>query len=239
VQLLRVGLGVVLLSLSLAAPVAAGPFEDGLAAAKRGDYATALQLWRPLAEQGRAGAQYNLGLLYRAGRGVPQDYPTAAAWFRKAADQGLVNAQSDLGVMYENGLGGLPRDFTEALNWFRKAADQGDAIAQGNIADMYKNGRGVPRDFAEAANWYRKAAEQGYAPAQYNLGLLYTNGQGVPQDYVQAHMWFSLSDIASDRDSEINSLARNHRAEIEAKMTTEQIAQAQALAAAWVPAWAK
>lgn len=190
---------------------------------------------RRLADQGVAGAQYNLGVMYKKGQGVPQDYAEAAKWFRKAAEQGRADAQSNLGMMYENGLGGLPRDFSEALNWFHKAADQGDAIAQGNLADMYENGRGVPQDFTEAASWYRKAADQAYALAQYNLGLLYTDGRGVPQDYVQAHMWFSLSAL----DSETKASALNHRGEIEAVMTTEQIAQAQALAAAWAPSWAK
>jgi uncharacterized protein len=191
----------------------------------------AVSACRRLADQGVAGAQYNLGVMYRKGQGVPQDYAEAAKWFRKAAEQGRADAQSNLGIMYANGLGGLPRDFSEALNWFHKAADQGDAIAQGNLADMYENGRGVPRDFTEAASWYRKAAEQRYALAQYKLGLLYTDGRGVPQDYVQAHMWFSLSAL----DGETEASALNHRAEIEAKMTTEQIARAQALFAAWEP----
>lgn len=195
----------------------------------------AVSACRRLADQGLAGAQQNLGNMYRKGQGVPQDYAEAAKWFRKAAEQGRADAQSNLGKMYENGLGGLPRDYGEALNWFRKAADQGDAIAQGNLADMYENGRGVPQDSTEAASWYRKAADQGYALAQYNLGLLYTDGRGVPQDYVQAHMWLSLSAL----NSEIEASALNHRGEIEVKMTTEQIAQAQALFAAWKPAWAK
>jgi TPR repeat protein len=126
-NIVNVGLLGLVLSLSHAAPVVAGSFEDGQAAAKNGDYATALQLWRPLAESGDA-------------------------------------------------------------------------------------------------------------RAQYNLGLLYANGQGVPQDYVQAHMWFNLSAVASYYvDNELHFSALNHRGEIEAKMTTVQIAQAQALAAAWTP----
>jgi hypothetical protein len=52
------------LVLSFAAPVAAGPLEDANAAIKRRDYATALRLIRPLAEQGNANAQYNLGVFY-------------------------------------------------------------------------------------------------------------------------------------------------------------------------------
>lgn len=48
-------------------------YNKGLAAAKAGDFETALREWRPLAEQGNAGAQCNLGLMYDNGEGVPQD----------------------------------------------------------------------------------------------------------------------------------------------------------------------
>jgi len=64
-------------TLCLAAPVAAGPFEDGVAAAERGDYATALRLWHLLADQGAAEAQTNLGKMYNLGKGVPQDFTLA------------------------------------------------------------------------------------------------------------------------------------------------------------------
>ena len=62
-----------LLTLCLAAPVLAGPYEDGVVAANKGDYASALRLWRPLADQGNSAAQNNLGVMYDNGRGVPQD----------------------------------------------------------------------------------------------------------------------------------------------------------------------
>ena len=52
-------------------------YQKGLAAAKSGDFATALREWKPLAEQGDADAQYNLGLMYRKGKGVPQNDKTA------------------------------------------------------------------------------------------------------------------------------------------------------------------
>ncbi len=50
--------------MALAVPANAGPLEDGLAAYESKDYATALKLWRPLAEQGNADAQNNLGFMY-------------------------------------------------------------------------------------------------------------------------------------------------------------------------------
>ncbi len=52
----------VVFSLMLTGGAAAGPLEEGFAAYDRGDYATALRLFRPLAEQGDADAQYNLGI---------------------------------------------------------------------------------------------------------------------------------------------------------------------------------
>jgi len=93
----------VVLSLMLTGAAAAGPYEDGLAAYGRGDYATALRLWRPLAEQGNAGAQFNLGVMYDEGQGVPQDYAEAVKWYRLAAERGFANAQYELGVKYATG----------------------------------------------------------------------------------------------------------------------------------------
>ena len=68
-------------------PQTEAAFNAGAAAYKRGDYATALREWRPLAEQGHAKAQYSLGNMYRDGLGVPQDYAQAHMWFNLAASR--------------------------------------------------------------------------------------------------------------------------------------------------------
>ena len=60
-------------------------FDEGEGAYNRGDYGTALREWRPLAEQGNAAAQYNLGFMYRNGQGVTQDYAQAHMWYNLAA----------------------------------------------------------------------------------------------------------------------------------------------------------
>ena len=78
--------------LSFANPVVAGPLEDANAAIKRRDYATAVRLIRPLAEQGNANAQYNLGTFYDNGLGVPQDKVRAYMWFSLSAAQGREGA---------------------------------------------------------------------------------------------------------------------------------------------------
>ena len=86
---------VIALLCALAAPARAG-YDEGLAAYNRGDYATALRELRTLAEQDFVRAQYNLGLMYYNGEGVPRDYAEAATWFRRAADQGHADAKAAL-----------------------------------------------------------------------------------------------------------------------------------------------
>ena len=75
---------------------AAEPFVEGAVAYSRGDYATALRLWQPLAEQGDAQAQHSLALMYTKGLGVPQDFVEAVRWYRLAAEQGHAGAQYSL-----------------------------------------------------------------------------------------------------------------------------------------------
>ena len=70
-------------TLGLTVPASAG-YDEGVAAYKRGDYATALREWRPLAEQGNAASQALLGGMYGLGRGVPQDYVQAHVWINLA-----------------------------------------------------------------------------------------------------------------------------------------------------------
>ncbi len=91
-------------TLGLTAPAWAG-WDEAIAALQRGDYATAIRELRPLAEQGDAKAQYNIGIMYDRGDGVPQDYAEAVKWFRKAAEQGFAKAQNNLGEMYRYGYG--------------------------------------------------------------------------------------------------------------------------------------
>ena len=94
---------ILLFSLLLGAPSYSGDFNKGMTAAQKGDYATALKVWRPLAEQGDINAQYNLGQIYRRGLGVTQDYKEAVRLYTLAAEQGHAEAQNNLGVMYSKG----------------------------------------------------------------------------------------------------------------------------------------
>jgi len=119
-------LAILILSLLtlLSAPALGADFDKGFSAFQRGDYATALREWTPLAEQGHAKAQHNLGLMYRQGMGVEKDFTAAAEWYRRAAEQGIAIAQHNLGVLYYEG-DGVEQDYTAAAEWYRRAAEQG------------------------------------------------------------------------------------------------------------------
>ena len=88
-------------------------FENAADAFEREDYETAYKLILPLAEQGDAYAQFNLGLMYGNGLGVPQDYKEAEKWYRLSAEQGHPEAQYNLGQMYRRGQG-VQQDYKEA-----------------------------------------------------------------------------------------------------------------------------
>jgi hypothetical protein len=109
-------------------------------------------------------AQFNLGMMYGNGKGVPQDYSKAVKWYRLAADQGFADAHLNLGLMYAQGRG-VVQGYTEAVKWYRLAADQEHASAQSNLGVMHANGAGVPQDFTKAARLFKLAAKQGGANA--------------------------------------------------------------------------
>lgn len=147
------------LAVVCAAPVRAG-FEEGLAAYERGDFATTVKEWKPLAEQGNPTAQHHLGWLYLIGRGVPQDSDAAIRWIRNAAEQGDSDAQTNLGSLYLLG-DTIPQNYSEALKWLHAAADQGHPFAQMKLGIMYEDGQGVPQDRVQAHVWFSLAVAQG------------------------------------------------------------------------------
>jgi TPR repeat protein len=148
----------VFLVVACATVAAADAIGDAESTYNRGDYTKAARLLRPLADQGNARAQFNLGVMYERGQGVPQFDTEAVQWYRLAADEGYAHAQSNLGVMYYAGHA-VPQNDREAFKWIRRAAEQGQANAQGNLGLMYAKGRGDPQDVARAYMWSSVASE--------------------------------------------------------------------------------
>ena len=117
---------VVLVALAVGAPVQAQtPLIDDL---------------RMRAEAGDAEAQYDLGVMYENGRGVPQDDAQSVRWQRMAAVQGHALAQYMIGFRYSFGWG-VPQDDVYAYAWVNLAvASSGERVAPSRL-----NYRGAPQ----------------------------------------------------------------------------------------------
>ena len=144
----------------LSVPAIADDFDKGVTAYSNGDYISAIQFWTPLAERGNNLAQYNLGVVYEHGEGVPKDAKIAVKWYTLAAEQGDATAQFSLGLIYRNGKG-IPQNYETAVKWYTFAAEQGYTKAQYNLGLMYYNGEGVLLDFVYAHMWGNLAGSNG------------------------------------------------------------------------------
>ena len=101
----------------LATSAFAQDFDKGLEAHEAGDYATALQEWRPLAEQGNARVQTLLGIMYFRGEGVLQDNVLAHMWLNLAAANGYENAVKARGIIVKKM---TPQDISKAQELARE-----------------------------------------------------------------------------------------------------------------------
>jgi len=167
------------LVLLCAQPALADSLTDAETAIGRRDYVSALNILRPLAEQGDATAQFQLGHLWATGSGVPQDNAEAAKWYLSAAVRGYVRAQATAGEMYAEGKG-VQRDPAEAVRWYRKAAERMCAPAMVALGVMYAEGKGVRKDQAEALRWWQQAANIGDLRARDLIRKARAQANGAP-----------------------------------------------------------
>jgi TPR repeat protein len=141
------------------------------------------------AERGFVDAQYNLGVCYAKGDGVPKDSQMAICWLEKSAEQGFANAQFLLGTYYDIhrcfDLLALIEDKGKAAYWYAKAAEQGHDVAQLALGDCYSSGQGCTKDQKMAVYWYAKAAEQGRAEAPILAAFCHEESL----EYVEAYAW--------------------------------------------------
>ncbi len=210
------------------APSAAVDFRDGIRAYRLSDYATALAVLRPLADQGDPESQNLLGWIYSSdGKGWTKDMQQAIKWFQMAAEQGYGKAQFNLGRIFMTGKE-IRRNFRQAAHWFLKAAEKGSQGAQYYLARFYEVGIGVPKDEEKAANLWNNLAEHGWAIAQYETGKNYRKGRGVPRDLVSAYMWADLA-ARSGRNEPAKDLLQL----VSRQMSPEQISRANRMAQEW------
>ena len=136
-----------------------GDFQKGPDAYEKGDYAIAFREWKPLADQGDASAQHNLGVMYDEGYGVLQDHKAAVKWYTLAAEQGDAPAQANLGYMYETGNGVL-QDYVKAHMWYNICASNGDEVGGKNRDIIAK--QMTPSQIEEAQKLARECVAKNY-----------------------------------------------------------------------------
>jgi TPR repeat protein len=237
-DLLCAMLAALLLLVSIPGAPYAGSLEDAEEAVRKGDYATAIPIYRSLAEKGDVSAQMRLGFFYESGVGLKRDWVESAKWFSKAAeagDESAVSVLSFLGRYWRHREGASAPPIINEL--IEKAANSGFAVAQFSLGMMnypigdpsFDAAKGNP---AQALVWYRRAAEQGDIGAQVALGLAYAQGIGVAQDYVEADKWFNIAASRAKSADELVDIASHHN-KLARVMTSSQIAEAQKLAREW------
>ena len=143
---------------AVASATAWANFDDGMQAFRSGDYAEAVEAWRPLATAGHAKAQNNIAYMYSRGLGVEQDLKQSFAWYTRAAEQGYAIAQYNLGLMYANGKG-VARNNRAGTDWLYRAAMNGHNRAQVRLAERYSEGIGAGKDLSRSYAWLVIAAE--------------------------------------------------------------------------------
>ena len=148
------------LSLTMILVSSAADFATGLTAYQKGDFVTAAKEWRPIAEQGDPAVQFNLGLLYLDGQGVPLDLDQAVKWFNRSAEQGYDKAQLNLGALYSVGKG-VKRDYVQAYKWLNICASTGNAkcVAQRDLIAKKLTGSKLASAQHLASEWSPKKEE--------------------------------------------------------------------------------
>lgn len=197
-------------------------YENGWGIRK--DEAEAFKLYRQAAREDDVYAQVALSRCYATGMGTERKPVEAFAWIKIAAEAGDARARFLLATHYEDGFG-TSRNPIQAAHLYRGLAEEGYATAQLAYAGLCFRGEGIARDYAEGAKWLQRAAGQGNVKAQQGMAAIHVRGEGVPRNLVIAYAWASLA-AAQGADESLKLLN-----DIEKRMTREQIAEAQRMAA--------
>ncbi|GAB2175365.1 tetratricopeptide repeat protein [Dongia sp. agr-C8] len=171
-RLSAAAIGLAGLLLTLIAGNASADGVKGFEAYEKGDYATALKEFLPLAEAGQTSAEAAVGQMYFEGKGMAPDPKEAARWLEPAAAKGNARAQYLLGKLYLSGEGVAAADPAKAAALTKAAADQMLVEAQVDTCAFYYQGVGVQKDLVQAYLYANLAAQQGSQDGTAILTLL-------------------------------------------------------------------
>jgi TPR repeat protein len=165
---------------------------------------TELAVLASRAQSGAAEAQYQLALVYGAGRIAPRDEVTSQQLMMRSAEQGYIPAETMVGCTYlDNHITGPVPHYADSERWLRAAATKGDAEAQLWLGTGYAREYFGGVDYQESLKWLRKSAAQGLPDAQYALAQMSEEGYGVPKSDEDAAYWYRR---AADHFSDVSGV---------------------------------
>ncbi len=153
------------------------------------NYQQALLGYQQAADKGYPLGQFDLGLIYEKGKGVPVDLVKAKELYLKAAEKGHVQAMVQLAGLYFNA-GASAKDQEIALDWYKKAAQKDDRDALYQLGLLSETGVATPLNFPEALRYYQKAADLGDAKAMLALARIHQYGLGGVKNNQQAISYY-------------------------------------------------
>ena len=143
----------------------------GYKALESKDYKSALYYLSYQANLGDDKAQYNLGVMYQKGLGVPINQNEAFSWFFLSANQGNILANYALGHSYLKGAG-IQKNFKLALKSFKYAALREHPMSRLLLGNMYYQGQGITKSYSRAYLWWKLAEDQNIDGASQNIDML-------------------------------------------------------------------
>jgi hypothetical protein len=191
-------------ALAQGAPPAKALVDQGEAAAKQQHFPEAFALFGKAADQGDAKAQFEVGRMYAAGRGVEKNCDMAMNWLSKSANQQSTLAQGALASIYFNGDTCAAKDYAKAKMWAQKASDQDDPVSQGLLGMIHLYGYAGKSDYKAAMSLFLKSVGHQYSDPDdaarfeqtlkpgylFYIGAMYEGGLGVPKDNDKAIAWY-------------------------------------------------
>ncbi len=158
-----------------------GSLEEAERLFKQKKYATALPIYRNLAEQGNLDAQFRLGYMYHCGLGTNSNSEEAGNWYRRVALAGEPEAEYFLGVLADE-----QDDFTQSIEWFQRSAAQGYTPPLFRLGMAFECGRGVPTDRQQALSYLNQAVGRGHVYAEIALGTILRREARGPGEWLRA-----------------------------------------------------
>jgi uncharacterized protein len=166
---------------SAALPAAAdGPSREAMEAFQAGRHAKAVELAKPLAEQGNAEALYLMGFAHESGKGAEASKDKALEYYRKAA------ALKQKDAIYRMAFLLLASEKEEERNQAREAlesaAKDDPTVAARILGEAYLRGRLTPApDPDKAVFWWKSAADAGDIPSLLLMARFYEGQFGFPE----------------------------------------------------------